>query len=105
MPSRIKIEAQFTGTGLSAEFPVWGRANLQLRSGAGGGGTVILEKKLKGQSTFYRDSIKDGLGTAASWTLGASATLNMVIDEPESEVTYRLQCTVFTAAIDYRVSS
>lgn len=101
MGSRVLVESSFTGLGVSAEFGVAGRANLQLRGGAG---TVWIERKLKGQAVFYPDSLDDGVGTAAAFTVSAGQVLNLVIDEPEPEVTYRLNCTVYGSQIDYRVS-
>lgn len=95
-----KAEGSFAATGQSAEVEVRGKANIFID---GGDGTVVIERKMFGQSAFTAIS-KDSSGNPASY---ATATLgfNGTIEDPEPGALYRLNCTVFVSGpISFRIS-
>lgn len=95
------ITQTFSGTGTgtfspsSATFIKFrGTANLTL-GGTSPVGTVKLEKSY--DTTTWFDVSVDSLGTPASWTLGASTEISVLVDEPEADVAYRVNCTAYTS--------
>lgn len=97
MVSRVapiaKLEKTFTGTGQSDGVNLFGRFNVSL---VGGVGTVKLEKSYDGGSTWVDDSM-DGSGSVASWVLASGQEINVIGEEPEQGVLYRLNCTAYTS--------
>lgn len=101
------LTGQFTGTGQSAVFSVWGAFNILIygNSGPNGAwtGTVRLERSFDGGTTWIVCGI-GGDGTQAVWSTGTD--VSVVAGEPEQGVGYRLNCTVFGAGpINYRFST
>ena len=93
------VTGTFTGTGQSAAVAIWGKANLLLDF-SGASGTVVLERSFNNGGTWYVVS-KDSDGVDASYT----DDLNAYIEEPESRVLYRWNCTVYASGtITYRIS-
>lgn len=95
------ITQTFTGTGTGTFSPVGatfikfrGTANLTL-GGTSPIGTVKLEKSY--DTTNWFDVSLDSLGTPAAWTLGTATEISVLVDEPEDDVAYRLNCTAFTS--------
>jgi hypothetical protein len=104
------ITQTFTATGTGTFSPsavsfikFKGTANLTL-GGTSPIGTVKLEKSYDTSNWF--DVSLDSLGTLAAWTLGTSTEISVLIDEPEFDVAYRLNCTAYTSGtITGRISS
>lgn len=93
------VEGTFTGTGESDPVPLQGHANV-LIDFAGASATVQIQKSFNGGSTWYVVS-RDSAGTLASYT----ASFNGTIIEPESQILYRLECTVYASGtVTYRIS-
>lgn len=95
------ITQTFTGTGTGTFSPAAatfikfrGTANLTL-GGTSPVGTVKLEKSY--DTTNWFDVSLDSLGTPASWTLGTSTEISVLVDEPEDDVAYRVNCTAYTS--------
>ncbi len=67
-------------------------------------GTVNLERSFDGGSTWVTCNV-GGLGAAASYVLGTTNPISVVIGEPEGGVLYRLNCLAYTSGtINYRIS-
>jgi hypothetical protein len=88
----------FTGTGQSATPVADGDFNLSL-SGTFVA-TVQVERSFDAGTTWLPVTYVDG--SALNWTAPVSTTLN----EPESGVLYRLNCTAYTSGtVTYRISA
>lgn len=62
-------------------------------------GTVVLEKSFDGGTTWLQ--AYDSTGTAISYT----APKNIILEEPEAGVLYRVRCSAYTSGtISYRLS-
>lgn len=95
---RALLSGSFSGTGQSSSVLIEGRANLTM----GGSATVKVEKSYDEAATWF-DVSADSIGTLASYVM-SSSEVSVVIDEPESGVLYRLNCTAYTSATTYRIS-
>lgn len=94
-----KLAGSFAGNGTSTLVAVRGRFNVSL-SGTFGGGTVRLQRSFDGGSTWLTVS-KDKDGNAAAYTAAA----DLVGEEPEDGVVYRLDLSGATApSLSYRIS-
>lgn len=99
------VTGSFAATGQSGSFkPVmrtmaWGSFNVFL-NGAGTA-TIQLEKSYDGGTTWH------GIYAAGTqiyvWSY-AGTNISETVDEPEPGVVYRLNCTAFTSAVNYRMS-
>lgn len=94
------ITQTFSGTGTGTFSPAAatfikfkGTANLTL-GGTSPVGTVKLEKSY--DLTNWFDVSVDALGTPASWVLN-STEVSVLVDEPEDDVAYRVNCTAYTS--------
>lgn len=85
----------------NAIFSFSGDWNLTVWAGAAAGGTVVLERSFDGGTTWAACT---QAGAAVALVVGASAGVTELMREPESGVLYRLNCTSFTAAFDWRAS-
>lgn len=94
------ISGVFAGTGQSASIHIRGKATVMLW---GGTATVNIERSVDGGATWVIAS-KDSSGTPAIYNATAVAPVSIVIDEPEERALYRLNCTAFTGATNYRIS-
>jgi hypothetical protein len=82
-------------------FSFSGDWNLTLWAGAAAGGTVVLERSFDGGTTWAACTMS---GASVPLVIAASSALTEVIREPEAGVLYRINCTAFTAAFDWRAS-
>lgn len=93
------VEGTFTATGVSDPVPIQGHANVLI--GGTFGATIQVQKSFDGADTWFVVS-RDSAGALAEYT---SPGFNGTIIEPESQVLYRLECTVFgSGTVIYRIS-
>lgn len=85
----------------NATFSFSGEWNLTLWAGAAAGGTVILERSFDGGATWAACTQS---GAPVLLVVAASSGVTEVMHEPESGVLYRVNCTAFTGAFDWRAS-
>jgi len=100
-PSQAQpVTGTFAATGQSsAFFPMPGTFSVNLSSGVA---TVKLERSTDSGSSWI-DVSSDALGTVASWSLN-STEVAVLVDEPEIDVQYRLNCTAYTSGtVTYRL--
>lgn len=102
------VSGQFTGTGTSGYFLVWGPFNVLVYGSGGPNGnwnaTVRLERCFDGGTTWVVCGI-GGAGQQAVWST-PNQDVSVVAGEPERGVLYRLNCTVYTSGtINYRLST
>lgn len=95
------ITQTFVATGVGTFSPAAatflkfkGTGNLTL-GGTSPVGTVKLEKSY--DTTNWFDVSLDSLGTIAAWTLAATTEISVLVDEPEADVAYRVNCTAYTS--------
>ena len=101
MPAKAQpVSGTFTATGQSSAFyPMPGTFSVKLSSGVA---TVKLERSSDSGST-WDDVSADSLGTVASWSLN-STEVGVLVDEPEINIQYRLNCTAYTSGtVTYRL--
>ena len=95
------LSGTFVATGQSAVVTVFGRASLTIE---GGIGTVAVERSEDGGTSWVVAS-KNSDGDAASYTTASAMAFNGVIDEPESQILYRFNCTAYTSGnVNYRIA-
>ena len=94
-----------TGTliagGAGVSFEMAGDWNLSLWAGAGAGGAVKLQRTFDAGATWL-DCTAGGVVVALS--VPAEGSVSEVVSEPEAGVRYRLNCTSFVGAINWRAS-
>lgn len=96
----VVLEGEFTATGQSSWVELRSDFNLSIK---GGQGTVQVERSFDGGTTVFVVS-KNTDGDPASYTLNNNSVSLQGI-EPESKVSYRFNCTAYTAGtIPYRLS-
>ena len=105
-PARAQpISGTFVATGQSAAFfplvnPL-GVATFSVKLSSGVA-TVKLERSSDSGST-WDDVSADTLGTVASWVLNSTEVV-VLVDEPEINTQYRLNCTAYTSGtVTYRL--
>lgn len=96
------LSGTFTATGQSAAVSVFGRASVTIEDGVG---TVQIERSVdEGQNWVVAS--KNSNGDPASYVTASDMAFNGSIDEPESQVLYRFNCTAFTSGtINYRIAN
>ena len=93
-----KVEGQFTANGNSDAVAIDGRANLTV-SGTFTA-TLTLQRSFDDGVTWHTVA-KDADGNPAAYTTSVSLTF----EEPEAGVTYRLNCSGFSAGpVNFRIS-
>ena len=90
----------FTASGQSTPVAMRGKFNVLID---GGVATTTIERSFDNGSTWYEVS-KDIDGTVASYTTNSDLGLNGVIDEPEGNIEYRLNCAWTSGTVTYRLS-
>lgn len=96
--SEHKVSGTFTGTGQSSSIGIFGGGNFALWGTFDA--TVVPECSYDGGTTWLPLS-KDNAGADASYT----APCNLSFEEPEHDVLFRLNCTVFASGtVSYRIS-
>jgi hypothetical protein len=94
---RRSVAGAFTAIGQSDPGEFFGQLNFSLWGTFVA--TVSIERSFDGGATYL--PVTNEYGVAYSW----SAPMSIVVDEPESGVLYRLNCTAYTSGtINYRVS-
>jgi hypothetical protein len=92
------VAGSFAGTGQSAPVAIHGRANVSL-SGIETA-TVQIERSYD-NAVSWKVASRDGAGAPAEY----EADADVVIDEPERGILYRLNCTAHSAGtVVYRIS-
>lgn len=93
------VEGSFTGTTESDPVPILGRGTLRIN---GGIATIQLERSDDGGSNWFIAS-KNADGDQAIYITTAGTGFNGIIDEPEGQILYRLNCTAYTSETTYRL--
>jgi hypothetical protein len=93
------LSGSFAGTRQSGSIELCGAFNLSLW---GGVCTAQLERSFDGGTTFVPVTLPN-VATLAAFT-ASSAGVSFRHAEPEAGVLYRLNCTAFTSATNYRIS-
>lgn len=103
LPSSAKpaLEITFEATGQSAGILVKGKANVLIFDGDA---TVQVERSFDGGDTYHVVS-KNSDGDAMAYSTSSdSVAFNGVIEEPETGVLYRFNCTAHTNDVTCRLS-
>lgn len=96
------VTGRILATGASQPtFSFSGLWNLTLWAGPAAGGTVVLERSFDGGTTWATCTQS---GAPVPLVVAASSGLTEMVREPEAGVLYRINCTAFTAAFDWRAS-
>jgi len=92
------LTGSFTGTGNSASYRAVQNFNVSIWGTFVG--TVLVQRSFDAGTTWLTVSL-DSAGTPASFT----SPVTVAGYEPESEVVYRISCTVYSSGtINYRIS-
>ena len=62
----------------------------------GGVGTVEIQRSLDGEATWHTVS-RDEVGTPASYTPASDVAFNGMLEEADSDIPYRFNCTAYTS--------
>ena len=62
----------------------------------GGVGTVAIERSLDGEVSFQAVS-RDEIGTPAAYTTAGDVAFNGMLEEADSDIPYRFNCTAWTS--------
>jgi hypothetical protein len=102
------VSGNFTATGVSGCFAVWGNFNIFIYGSGGPNGdwvgSVQLERSTNGGTTWVVAGI-GGTGQQAIYDT-SNTDVSVLAFEPEAGVIYRLDCTAYTSGtINYRMST
>ena len=90
----------FTGVGAGDVVKLTGKFDVLIEGGAG---TVAIERSLDDEATWQVVS-QDSTGAAASYTSASDVAFNGMLEEPDSDIPYRLNCTAYTSGdINWRI--
>lgn len=95
------VTGTFSATGQSSSHAFYGTFNVFLY---GGTATIQLQRSYDGGVTWITCGI-GGSGALASWDVTATNVISVVVSEPEIGMLYRLNCSAYTSAITYRMST
>ena len=83
----------FTGVAAGDPVRISGKFDALIE---GGVGTVAIERSLDDEVSWQVVS-RDELGTAAAYTTNNDVAFNGMLEEADSDIPYRFNCTAFTS--------